>query len=395
MIFYRHDGLFNLFKVGFISLGELLQCLVHTGLDTNVIHYQSLLLALVFAVYSGDGLDQAVLLNRLINVDGVQAGHIKAGEPHIHHNGDLEVGFFIFELLIQLLAILLATQKVIKLVIVVFIARHHHFDPFHGVDVLLLLLCQSGTRLTGQNIKPFRLLFPQLLIKRPGHLALAGNKYRLALDGGAFRHPVFIVMNKIDCQCLNPVRVTENTVHTGGGLLTLFDLVFTGTGLGALVVILFDLRELAVIQNHFGGTAFVDNTDGDLIFHRFVHGIGVHRLTKNRQRGVDGRAGKTNVGGIGQGLVQMVGKAVSLANTVVSDANLLVFIDLAAVGLIGDADHIGAVGEQFSIFGKLVNGRQENTTAGVSSEQGTQFSPAGYRDNVLVVHVLLGIKNLL
>ena len=202
-------------------------------------------------------------------------------------------------------------------------------------------------------------------------------------------------MNKIVCQCLNPVRVTENAVHTGGGLLTLFNLVVTGTGLGALVVILFDLSELAVIQNHFGGTAFVDNPDGDLIFHRFVHGVGVHRLTKNRQRGVDGRAGKTNVGGIGQGLVQVVGKAVSLANTVVSDANLLVFIDLTAVGFIGDADHIGAVGEQFGIFGKLVNGRQENTTAGVSPEQGTQFSPAGYRDNVLVVHVLFGIKNLL
>ena len=202
-------------------------------------------------------------------------------------------------------------------------------------------------------------------------------------------------MNKIVCQCLNPVRVTKNAVHTGGGLLALFDLVVTGTGLGALVVILFDLRQLAVIQNHFGGTAFVDNTDGDLIFHRFVHGVGVHRLTKNRQRGVDGRAGKTNVGGIGQGLVQVVGKAVSLANTVVSDANLLVFIDLAAVGFIRDADHIGAVGEQFGIFGKLVNGRQENTTAGVSPEQGTQFSPAGYRDNVLVVHVLFGIKNLL
>ncbi len=34
----------------------------------------------------------------LVDVHTVEEGHVKAGEPHIHHDGDFKIGFSDFEL---------------------------------------------------------------------------------------------------------------------------------------------------------------------------------------------------------------------------------------------------------------------------------------------------------
>ncbi len=39
-------------------------------------------------VHPGDGLEQVVMLDRLVDVDGVEEGHVKAGQPHVHHDDD-------------------------------------------------------------------------------------------------------------------------------------------------------------------------------------------------------------------------------------------------------------------------------------------------------------------
>ena len=49
-------------------------------------------------IVPGNGLDQGVPLNGFVDVHGIQEGHVKARQPHIDHDGDLEIGFGVFEL---------------------------------------------------------------------------------------------------------------------------------------------------------------------------------------------------------------------------------------------------------------------------------------------------------
>lgn len=82
-------------------------------------------------VHPGDGLDQVVTLDRFVDESsrreawemdspkgwaagpteqargsqhGVEEGHVKARQPHVHHDGDLEVGF-------DLLAVVLVAEQ--------------------------------------------------------------------------------------------------------------------------------------------------------------------------------------------------------------------------------------------------------------------------------------------
>ena len=47
--------------------------------------------AVEHAVGAGEGLDQAVVLELLVHVDCVQVFRIKAGEQHVHHDGDVDL----------------------------------------------------------------------------------------------------------------------------------------------------------------------------------------------------------------------------------------------------------------------------------------------------------------
>jgi hypothetical protein len=51
--------------------------------DSDVIHHQAALLVLEYAVDPGDGLHQVMALHGLVDVQRVNAGSIKAGQPHV------------------------------------------------------------------------------------------------------------------------------------------------------------------------------------------------------------------------------------------------------------------------------------------------------------------------
>ena len=115
---------------------------VHLLLDADVVDDEALLLVLKLPVHPGDGLDQVVTLDRLVDVDGVEEGHVKARQPHVHHDGDLEVGFGLLELGVELLALVLVAEQVVERLLVVLAPRHHHLEALHGEDFLFLLLGQ-------------------------------------------------------------------------------------------------------------------------------------------------------------------------------------------------------------------------------------------------------------
>ncbi|MOA12581.1 hypothetical protein D3C78_1325910 [compost metagenome] len=51
--------------------------------DADVVDHQAALLVLEYPVHPRDGLHQVVALHRLVHVQGVHAGRIEAGQPHV------------------------------------------------------------------------------------------------------------------------------------------------------------------------------------------------------------------------------------------------------------------------------------------------------------------------
>ena len=273
---------------------------IHLLLDADVIHHQALVLALKLAVHPRDSLDQVVALHRLVDIDGIQERHIKAGEPHVHHNGDLEVGLGVLELPVQLLTVLLGAQHFPQRFVVILAAGHDHLHPLHGLDLFALLLGQLSPFLAGQHLIPRRAQRHHFLPESPGDVTATAHEHGLAFHRGAFLQPLLVVMHKVDGQCLNTIRVAQNGGHTATALLAFLNVVIAGAIFGTLVVVGLNLLELLVIQHHLGGTPLVNDTHGDLILHRFGHGVAVHHFTEHIQGGVDGGAGEAYIGGVGQ-----------------------------------------------------------------------------------------------
>ena len=123
MIAHCDDGGLDLLDVGAIGLRILGECLVHLLLDADVIDDQTLLLVLKLPVHPGDRLDQVVTLDRLIDVDGVEKRYVKARQPHVHHDGDLEVGFGLLELGVELLALVFVAEVLERVAVVDLVGR--------------------------------------------------------------------------------------------------------------------------------------------------------------------------------------------------------------------------------------------------------------------------------
>ena len=98
LILYNLYGLFNALKLLGLIVCVLLEGNVHVLFDTEIINNQSFVLALIDTIDTRNRLNKRVLLNWFVNVDRVQAGYIKPGQPHINYNGNLKVGLHILEL---------------------------------------------------------------------------------------------------------------------------------------------------------------------------------------------------------------------------------------------------------------------------------------------------------
>ena len=62
--------------------------------------------------------------------------------------------------------------------------------------------------------------------------------------------------------------------------------------------------------------------------------------------------------------MEISGKAVFAFYAILRHFYLLVKVDLAAVGFVGNADHIRSVSQQFQILGEFLDGGQVHTAAG-------------------------------
>ena len=131
LIFDYGNWLFDTFKFFALKVGVLFQSQVHILLDTDIIHNQSLVLAFIDTVDTGNGLNKCVLLNGLVNIDCVKARHVKAGEPHIDNDSDFEIGLDVLKLTVKLFAVILWAEHFKQFGSIVLIASHNHLDFFN------------------------------------------------------------------------------------------------------------------------------------------------------------------------------------------------------------------------------------------------------------------------
>ena len=129
---HHDDGGLDLFDAAAVRLRVLRERLVHLLFDADVVDDESLLLVLKFPVHPRDRLDQVVPLDRLVDVDGIEERHVEACQPHVHHDGDFEIGFRLLELGIELLALVLVAEQIVERLLVVLAPRHHHLDISGG-----------------------------------------------------------------------------------------------------------------------------------------------------------------------------------------------------------------------------------------------------------------------
>ena len=78
-----------------------------------------------------------MLRQRFIVIQHFQTWHVETSDPHIHHDGNLEVGLVILEAAFQRLPVGIRAKGVpFLLAVLVFVARTYHIQQLHSVHVV-------------------------------------------------------------------------------------------------------------------------------------------------------------------------------------------------------------------------------------------------------------------
>ena len=302
-------------------------------------------------------MDQRVLLNRLVYVNGIQLRHIESGQPHIDNNGDFKIGFRIFELSVKFFAVVLCTKHFIEGRLVVFVTSHHELDFLDGLQFLFLFIGKRCFIFADFLFRPLGTHLYNDFVKIISDIAVHADKHCLSRNCSVLCHTSFVMMNKVLGDCTQSVRIADNRLHFGNSFLAFLDLVLVSALRFALIVIPLNFLYFCIVQRHPRRTPVVNKIDSNAVTHRFGHGVGIHYRAENFDRPVHRRSGKAYIGSIRQGIMQILGKAVFTLHTRFGHFDLLVKVDLASVRFIRNTNDIGSIGKQLQILREFLNGR--------------------------------------
>ena len=149
-----------------------------------------------------------MLLDGFVNINCIQRRDIKAREPHIDHDGNLEIGFDALKLPVEFLAVVLRAEHGKQLRRVILAACHDHSDFLDGLEFFLFLLGKSNAVVTLLCNSPLRSKLDDDFIEVVSDIAIGADKHGLASDRCALGYAAFIVLYKIFCYGTQAVRVT-------------------------------------------------------------------------------------------------------------------------------------------------------------------------------------------
>ena len=389
LIFYNLDRLFDALKFFALKVGILLQSEVHVFLDTDIVNDQALILAFINTVYTGDSLNKSMLLNRLIDVNGIKSRYIKSGQPHVNDNGNLKVRLDVFELAVELLPIFLGTKHIKELGLVILVSRHNKLDHFDGFEFFLVGFAQFNTIRADLFLSPFRSEFDNDLVEIIGNIPVGADEHGFSGYCCAFSDAGLIVLYEILGNSSQPVWIADNHIEVCDGFLAFLDLILVCSFCGALVVVFLNLPNLVLVESDLCRTSVIDEVDCNAVTHGLSHRIGVHNTAEHLNRGVNRRSGKAYVSRIGKRVMQILCKAVCAIYSFCGNFDLLIKIDLASVSLVRNADHICSVCQKLQILGKLLNGGQINATARATAQFLAELLSRVNADHSIVADILL------
>ena len=296
----------------------------------------------------------------LVNVHGMQAGNVKAGEPHVAHDHDLQRIRWVFHPVRQILPLLFRGVMFRDHGAVGAAGGHHHLDDAFRWIVIM----------------PARPDSDDLIVQVNGNPAAHGHHQGLAVKNGL---PYFKMGDNIPGQVLHPVGIADNGLQFGPfdlGLL-FFSYLFI---LFELVVKLPDQPFALFIEVYLCQPTLVIDANGGTVGHGLGDVIHIHVLSEHG-RGIhvgslDGGAGEAYISGIGQGIAHVLGKTVGDALADHLLGNGILFIQqlcfksiLGAVCLVGNHHDVPPFGEGVvgccSILGKeFLDGGEDDAATG-------------------------------
>ena len=336
-----------------------------------------------------------MLLNGLVDINGIQGRHIKAGQPHIDNDSNLEIGFYVLKLTVKLFAVFFGSEHFIQFRLVVLITSHNHADFLNRLQLFFVFFSKLSAVSANLLYCPFGTQRNDNLIKVVCNIAVGADEHCLASNGGALSYTGFVVLNEVLSNGFQSVRVANNDFHIGNSLFALLDLVLVGALFGAPGIVILNLLDFRLVERYAGCTTVINEVDGNAITDSFGHCVGIYNATKHLDGGIDGRTGKAYICGIGQRIMQVLGETIGAFHTGICDSDLLLQINLASVCLIRDADNIGSVGQQLQVFCEFLNGGEIHTAAFSALQLLTKLLAGIDADNSFITDIALGANELL
>ena len=317
----------------------------------QVVDDQAAGLVLEHAVHAGDGLHQPVAAHRLVDVHGVQAGRVEAGQPHVPHQHNPQRVAGVAEPLRQRLPPRLVADVRLPLQGVGGRAGHHHLDGSPYVIVIVPVGAQAH----------------QLAVEGDADATAHAHDHRLAFERlqpslevghdvlGDLLHPLLRPYDRLE---LRPPRLEP---------LPALHLL----ALGGLLELRVDPRLLAFVQGQLGQAALVVDRHGRPVLDGASDVVDADVVPEHGARvGVlelYGRAGEADERRQRQGVAHVAGVAVDE-------------VVLAPVRLVGYHDDVPAVrqrrvGVALLLREELLN-RGEHDAARLDRELSAQVGPA-------------------
>ncbi|MCY1512902.1 hypothetical protein D9M68_473800 [compost metagenome] len=252
--------------------------------NADVIHHQATLLVLEHPIDPGDGLHQVVALHRLVDIQGMHARRIEAGQPHVADDHQLQRIGRILETLLQALLHLAGVNMRAQQCLVRGTAGH---DDLHRALLRIIVV-------------PFGAQGDDLVIQVHADLATHGHHHGLA----ALRLVALLeVRDQIGRHALD-TRLGPHDFFQRGPARLQARLLILFLILGQLVDLVVDMRQLRVFERQLGQPRLVVDGHGGAIFLGLLHVVDVDVVAEHRP-GVavfagHRRAGKGHEGSVGQ-----------------------------------------------------------------------------------------------
>ena len=290
--------------------------------ESKVVDHEAARFVAEHSVHPGDRLHEAVPLHRLVGIHRVQAGRIKACQPHVAHDHDPERILRVLEPIRQLPPLVLAADVRLPVRAVVGAAGHHHF---HHAGFAFL-----GLGIVVRSTGPVGTMSDQGVVEINADPTTHTDDHGLAFHR---LHSLLEMLHQVLGNEFDALRVADQSLQCrplGLELLLLGELL----ALRDLIELLIELRQCRCIQRQLRDPAFVIDRHRRLIRNRPLDVVDRNVVAKNRPgvcvRLFDRRAGKSDKRRIGQRIAQVSRQAIDQ-------------IVLAAVRFIRDDDDVAAI----------------------------------------------------